>query len=91
MRFELLFCLFAALLAVSDAFPPPTTCQINDADPKPVWDSIPKAIVNLDSAPQDRWTAIATQYKDQIGAMVNEFVGHISKFPGKKWEVSLCQ
>lgn len=66
-------CLVAYLAAVS-AFPPPRTCQMSDSDPKPDWESIPKAVVNLDLPAADRWTALASQYKVQIGAMVNEFV-----------------
>jgi len=74
----------AALCA--NAFPPPKKCQISDANPKPDWDSVPKAVINLDLAPRDRWTALATEYKTQIANMVNQFVDHITKFPGQTWE-----
>jgi len=74
------------LCVLTSAFPPPKTCQISDSNPKPDWNSVPKAIVNLDLAPIDRWTELATQYKTQINNMVNEFVDHIKKFPGRKWE-----
>jgi len=79
------FCLLA-MLAVANAFPPPKTCQISDADPKPDWNSVPKASISLDLAPADRWTALATEYKTQVANMVNQFVDHIKNFPGKKWE-----
>ena len=76
----------ASLLAVSNAFPPPKTCQISDSNPAPVWDSVPKGVVNLDLPPADRWKELATQFKPQIVEMVNQFVDHIKKFPGNKWE-----
>ena len=87
MRF-FVFSFVAAAVCVTfcSAFPPPKTCQISDANPKPNWDSVPKAVINLDMAPSDRWTALATQYKTQISDMVNQFVDHIKQFPGKKWE-----
>jgi len=75
-----------ALFAATTAFPPPKTCQISDSNPKPDWDSVPKSSVNLDVAPIDRWTDLATQYKAQINNMVNQFVDHIKQFPGRKWE-----
>lgn len=81
-----LFSLVTAFLVVANAFPPPKTCQISDSDPKPDWDSVPKAVINLDLAPADRWTALATEYKADIGNMVSEFVDHLAKFPGNKWE-----
>lgn len=80
------FFFFLAFVAVCHAFPPVKTCQISDANPKPDWNSVPKAVINLDLDPKDRWTAVATQYKDQVTTMVTEFVNHISAFPGKNWE-----
>lgn len=78
--------LLAASFAVCLAFPPPRTCQMNDADPKPDWNSVPKAVINLDLAPADRWTELATEYKEPMADMVNEFVDHVKEMPGKKWE-----
>jgi acid ceramidase len=77
---------FVSLLAVCSAFPPPKTCQISDSNPKPDWDSVPKRTVNLDLAPTDRWTALATEFKEPMANMVNEFVDHLKKFPGNRWE-----
>lgn len=76
----------ATVVAVCNAFPPPKTCQISDSNPAPDWGSVPKAVVNLDLPPADRWTALATEYKSQIEEMVNEFIDHISSFPGNRWE-----
>jgi hypothetical protein len=74
MQLALFFVVLSAFCAVSYGFPPPKTCQISDSNPKPDWNSIPKASVNLDLAPVDRWTELASTYKVQIAAMVNEFV-----------------
>jgi acid ceramidase len=82
----LLAALCLALLLPAHAFPPPKTCQISSSDPAPEYDSIPRATVNLDLAPKDRWTALATQYKQQVRDMVNEFVDHLKKFPDDRWE-----
>lgn len=87
MKISAAICLLAAHFAVGSAFPPPRTCQISDTDPKPDWSSIPKAVINLDQAPADRWTALATSYSTEVAAMVNEFVDHLSAMPGDKWEV----
>ena len=86
MQFLLLSICVVALFPATTAFPPPKTCQISDSNPKPDWDSVPKSSVNLDVAPIDRWTDLATQYKAQINNMVNQFVDHIKQFPGRKWE-----
>lgn len=76
-----------SLVAVSvTAFPPPKTCQISDSNPAPDWNSIKRATINLDLAPTDRWTALATEYKEGIFNMVTEFVDHLKKFPGTRWE-----
>mmetsp|Transcript_7816 Transcript_7816/g.13173 ORF Transcript_7816/g.13173 Transcript_7816/m.13173 type:complete len:415 (+) Transcript_7816:41-1285(+) len=78
--------LLAGSLSGCSAFPPPKTCQISDANPKPDYESMPKAIIDLDMPPADRWTALATEYKDAVNNMVNEFVEHLKNFPGNKWE-----
>jgi len=80
------FLFLVVALAAVIAFPPPKTCQISDSNPKPDWDSVPKAVINLDLAPLDRWTVLATEFKTQIANMVNQFVDHITKFPGQTWE-----
>lgn len=85
MQSVVFFCLLA-VVAVCNAFPPPKTCQISESNPKPDWDSVPKAVINLDLAPSERWVALATEYKEPMANMVNEFVDHLSKFPGNKWE-----
>lgn len=72
--------------AVCTAFPPPKTCQISESDPAPDWESIPKSVINLDLPPSERWVALATEYKTEIANMVNEFVDHLSKAPGNRWE-----
>jgi len=66
--------------------PPPRTCQISENDPKPDWNSVPKRTINLDLPPSDRWTELATEYKVQVADMVNQFVDHLKKFPGDRWE-----
>lgn len=73
-------------IAVTNAFPPPKTCQISESDPKPDWNSVPKRVINLDLAPYDRWIELATEFKVPITDMVTEFVDHLKKFPGNKWE-----
>jgi acid ceramidase len=78
--------LLVANLAVSSAFPPFKTCQISDSNPKPDWDSVPRRSINLDLAPFDRWTDLATEFKEPVNNMVNEFVDHLKKFPGNRWE-----
>lgn len=80
------FVFAVCLAAVAHAFPPPKTCQISDSNPKPDWDSVPRAVINLDLPPVDRWTALASEYKTDIDNMVSEFVNHLKKFPGNKWE-----
>ncbi len=87
---QILFFCVLAVLAVSNAFPPPKTCQISDSDPKPDWNSIQKSAINLDLAPTDRWAALASEYKVEIATMVNEFVGHLMKMPGDRWEVKIA-
>lgn len=82
-------CLLGALLLTACnglTFPPPKTCQIAPTDPKPDWDSIPKAVIDLDSAPVNRWQALGKEKKTEVVAMVDEFVEHLKTFPGSKWE-----
>jgi hypothetical protein len=87
MQISAVVCLLAAHFAVGSAFPPPRTCQISETDPKPDWNSIPRAVIDLDQAAADRWTALATAYSTQVAAMVNEFVDHLTAMPGDRWEV----
>jgi len=87
MQTVFLVCLLAICAAVGDAFPPPKTCQISDSNPKPDWESVPKAVVDLDLPAAERWSALATQYKTQVENMLNEFVDHLTDMgPGTKWQ-----
>ena len=74
MKISTIFCFLATYMSLIAAFPPPKTCQISDSDPKPDWNSISRATVNLDLAPKERWVALATEYKTEVATMVNEFV-----------------
>lgn len=78
-------CLLGALTS-THAFPPPKTCQISDSNPQPNYESMPKAVINLDLPPTERWSSLALEYKDEINNMVNEFVEHLKNFPGNRWE-----
>lgn len=86
MRSAVVLSLLAANAATGVAFPPPKTCQISDSNPKPDWTSIPRAVINLDLPPTERWAELAAEYKEPMANMVNEFVDHISNFPGNRWE-----
>ncbi len=77
MQISAVFCLLATYFSLISAFPPPRTCQISESDPKPDWNSISKATINLDLPPKERWVSLATEYKDEVAAMVNEFVVRI--------------
>lgn len=84
----LFYLIFAIILVLTNANTgkySPKTCQISDSNPQPNWTSIPKRIINLDTEPQYRWTEVATEYATQITTMVNEFVNHLYKLPGSKW------
>ena len=64
----------------------PKTCQISYSNPSPDFNSIQRRVIDLDAAPADRWTAVATEYSTQVSTMVTEFVGHVAKFLGAPWE-----